>query len=149
MNIFVSSPCPIQSAKYLDNRRVIKMCLESLQLLSTAINYYGGDGPYKSTHENHPCTLWVKESRTNAKWLLTHMKALCNEYTNRYGKHHKCESYLESIASAIEIIPDKGQTPFKNCTDFKHIDDVHQAYMLALNDKWEKDLVKGYTPKWS
>jgi len=77
------------------------------------------------------------------------MKALCNEHTNRYGKHHKCESYLESIADSIKIISDKGQTPFKNCTDFKHIEDIHEAYRVALNDKWEKDVAKGLTPRWS
>lgn len=149
MNIFVTFPCPVKSAEYLDNRRVIKMCLESLQLLSTAINFHGGQGPYKNTHANHPCTLWVKESRTNAIWLLQHFKALCNEYTKRYNKQHKCETYLDVIEQQIQMIPDKGQTPFVNCTEHKNIANVHEAYVVALRNKWEKDTANNRIPKWS
>jgi malate/lactate dehydrogenase len=38
MNIFATSPCPIQSAKALDDKRIVKMCSESLQLLVTALH---------------------------------------------------------------------------------------------------------------
>lgn len=148
MNIFVSSPCPVESAKYLDNRRIIKMTLESMQLLSTAINYYGGTGPYKTTHKDHPCTKWVIESRSNAEWLVKHFKALCEEYTKRYNKTHKCESYIESIVSQLNLIPDNGLISFVNCTNFKDIANVHEAYRVALNDKWEKDFNKGLNVKW-
>lgn len=40
MNIFVTSPCPIESAQYLDNSRVNKMILESCQMLFTALSYH-------------------------------------------------------------------------------------------------------------
>lgn len=148
MNIFVSNPCPIKSAQALDNRRVIKMILESTQLLSTAINFYGGKAPYKSTHINHPCSIWTRTSKANAHWLLDHLKALCNEYTSRYNKVHKCVEYINTLEDMVNIIPDGSLTEFKNCTNFKDIDDVFLAYQVALADKWEQDTLKGYEPKW-
>ena len=150
MNIFVTSECPVESAKYLDNRRVVKMCLESLQLLSTAINHYGGNAPYKSTHYNHPASIWTRESYWNALWLYKHFMALCNEYTARYGKIHKCETYAKQIESQLYLIPSIGvnRTPFVNCTKFKDIENVLVAYQVALADKWEQDSLKGYEPKW-
>lgn len=148
MNIFVSDPCPVKSAKALDNRRVIKMILESTQLLSTAINFHGGSAPYKSTHINHPCSIWTRTSRSNAYWLISHLKALCSEYTNRYNKVHKCAGYIEELERMVNVIPNGQLTEFKNCTNFKHISDVFTAYQLALAEKWKQDSLKGYEPKW-
>lgn len=44
MNIFISSPSPTKSAKFLDNSRLIKMILETAQLLSTSLRFYGFEG---------------------------------------------------------------------------------------------------------
>ena len=62
MNIFVTSNCPILSAQALDNKRVVKMVLETAQVLSTAIFINSGityDGIYKPTHLKHSCTIWA------------------------------------------------------------------------------------------
>ncbi len=40
MNIFVSDENPEKAAKNLDDKRVIKMILESTQLLCTAVNIH-------------------------------------------------------------------------------------------------------------
>lgn len=85
MNIFVTSLCPIESARNLDDRRVVKMTLESAQLLST---YLGGN-PYKITHARHPCTLWVSDHTSHAVWLYRHFLALSEEYTYRFDKTHR------------------------------------------------------------
>lgn len=150
MNIFVSDPCPVKSAQYLDNRRVNKMILESLQLLSTAIHHYGGNAPYKPTHYNHPATIWTRKNYWNALWLYKHFLALCDEYTKRYNKIHKCSQYSDQVYSQLYLIPAVGtnQTPFVNCTKFKEIENVFEAYKIALQDKWEQDTIKGYEPKW-
>lgn len=51
MNIFATDPCPIKSAQFLDDKRVIKMILESAQMLCTALHQLGYDKeiPYKQT----------------------------------------------------------------------------------------------------
>jgi hypothetical protein len=108
-------------------------------MLSTAINFYNGDSPYRSTHVNHPCSIWVRESQHNYQWLLDHFEELCKEYTRRYGKIHKCEQYLNIFKHGLSLIPDRLPTRFANCTTFKDVHDVNKAYRLYLSEKWLKD----------
>lgn len=65
MNIFYLDENPNLCAQYHCDRHVIKMILESAQLLCTALNVVAGQQvtPYKSTHVNHPCSIWVRELR--------------------------------------------------------------------------------------
>lgn len=145
MNIFVTDKCPIQSAKFLDDRRVIKMILESAQLLSTAMNFYGAKGPYKTTHLNHPCSIWVRSSRANYNWLYEHFMALISEYYQRYNKIHKCyDFHLDFYRNRFKI-PDNELTPFINCTTYKNEKNTIKAYQLYLMDKWNKDKIE---PTW-
>lgn len=153
MNIFYTSQCPTEAAIFLDNKRVVKMVLESAQMLSTAINEYGGKGFYKSTHKNHPCNVWLRQSKYNYLWLAKHFESLCKEYTKRYGKIHKCQQYLEYIYKNVDLLPDVPQTPHPNCAankekgiSYKHIGDTVMAYQLYLNDRWETDKLE---PKFS
>lgn len=145
MNIFVSFPDPELSAKYLDDKRVIKMILESAQLLSTAITVRGGDGPYKVTHKNHPCAIWCRETKANYDWLYEHFLALSQEYFDRYSKVHKCLSISSILREGRELMPNGELTPFPNCTIFKEESDVHLAYRTYLNHKWDVDKRK---PTW-
>jgi hypothetical protein len=90
VNIFLLDKDPIKCAQYHCDSHVIKMILESAQLLSTAHHVLGGDGGvYKKTHENHPCAVWVRETRANYCYLWFLMTCLGKEYTYRYGKTHK------------------------------------------------------------
>lgn len=92
MNIFYLDPDPTIAARYHCDKHVIKMILESAQLLCTAINYHAGEQvtPYKSTHINHPCSIWVRESSSNAEYVLALMLALANEWRYRWqhDRHH-------------------------------------------------------------
>ena len=82
MNIFVTNTCPIKSAIILDDKRLIKMVLETTQLLSTTLSILGSEkAPYKPTHKNHPCSVWVRESLDNFLWCVEYGLALCDEYT--------------------------------------------------------------------
>jgi len=65
MNIFVTDPSFYKSAIALDDRRLIKMILETAQLLSGAVRLKSVFVPsilYKLTHENHPCAIWAREN---------------------------------------------------------------------------------------
>lgn len=146
MNIFITSTCPAESAQFLDDKRCIKMCLESAQMLATAMREHGGNPTYKSTHVNHPSNVWARQTKANYQWLLDHFKALCTEYTNRYGKVHKCEDYINEFTVGVDLIPDGELTPFANCAanaslgvSYKHIDNVVLAYQLYLNERWDND----------
>jgi hypothetical protein len=147
MNIFHTDPCPRKSAQALCSKRVIKMILESAQMLSTALHFHGCDWtPYKPTHINHPSNLWTRQTKTNYLWLLEHMTALSEEYTYRYGKVHKSAQFLEAFKELSEHIPEGELTPFANCAanqehgvSFKHLTDTCEAYRLYLNERWRRD----------
>ena len=110
MNIFMLDQDPVKAAKYHADKHVIKMILESAQLLCTAINNHHGKQvmPYKTTHLNHPCSLWVRESRDNALWLVDLTQALNQEYKHRYLRsvNHKSWDMLKSssIRSRLRVL---------------------------------------------
>ena len=106
MNIFVTDRCPIQSARNLPDKHIVKMPLETCQMLSIIYSdwYYGvgklykSDGtPYRTSHgafRNHPCTQWAAANQFNLAWLIKHGLALCDEYTARYDKVHTCQDVI-------------------------------------------------------
>ena len=115
MNIFVTDPSPILSAQCLPDKHVVKMPLETSQMLSIVCSDKWGHGygelhkkdgtlykTEKGAFRNHPCTVWANESIINAWWLVAHGMALCEEYTYRYDKVHSCE---KTILEAGSIIP--------------------------------------------
>ena len=116
MNIFVLNECPIESANEMCDKHVVKMPTESLQMISTCLDYYGFESPYRPVMLNHPCTMWARRSRQNMQWLVDHAYALCYTYTERYGKVHKVETtldkYADEIAKLLDFLTDKGLTPF-------------------------------------
>lgn len=155
MNIFVTNKCPKLSAQALDNKRVVKMVLETAQLLSSAIfinNNRNFNNIYKPTHLRHPCTIWAGTSSGNWNWLLQHFVALCAEYSLRYNKHHASEKILPHFLEYQSSIKIGKITTFVNCTrseslgiDFKHFKNVHKAYKKYLTVKWNLDKLP---PKW-
>lgn len=128
MNIFVLDKNPVQAAQYHCDKHVVKMVLESAQLLST-VNHkcHTWFFPmYKPTHQNHPCTLWLMESKANYKWCWDLFNALCREYTFRYNKIHASSSLLWLLSVIPKPLPDIGLTPFAQAmpTIFKSDDAV-------------------------
>lgn len=111
MNIFVLDLDPIKAAESHCDRHVVKMILESCQILSTVMHKHGEIGVYKPTHQNHPCVVWAGASKQNFLWLKSLMTHLCREYTKRYGKHHKCEAYLSQLTPPTSL-PKIQRTPF-------------------------------------
>ncbi|MFV9876106.1 MAG: pyrimidine dimer DNA glycosylase/endonuclease V [Rickettsiales endosymbiont of Dermacentor nuttalli] len=157
MNIFVTDICPKLCAHNLDDKRLIKMIVESAQLLSTAIFINSNityNELYKPTHIKHPCTIWSSLNKSNWIWLFQHLESLCVEYTYRFNnKIHKTSSLLEHLSKYSEDIPIGQMTPFVNCTkskllgiDFSDITSTQLAYRKYLQAKWNVDKRK---PKWT
>jgi len=107
MNIFVTDRCPVQSARNLPDKHIVKMPLETCQMLAIIYSdwYYGvgklykQDGtPYRTSHgafRNHPCTQWAAANQYNLAWLILHGVALCDEYHQRFlPKVHTCYDVL-------------------------------------------------------
>lgn len=155
MNIFATNIDPIISAQNLDDKRVIKMVLESAQMLCTALHEHNAShlAKYKPTHKNHPSNIWCRESNLNYGWLLMHFKALAQEYTYRTGKNHKSFELFDDLYKGSAYVPTGKLTTIANCAArsdmgicYKHIPDVHEAYRLYLVDRWATDKL---TPKWT
>ena len=113
MNIFYIDHDPIKAAQGMVDKHVVKMILESAQLLSTAHRLLDGtqvegisktgrkakrwilhdgrqDVLYLATHIHHPSAVWCRQSVENYSWLVEHFFALMHEYTHRYAKKHAC-----------------------------------------------------------
>jgi hypothetical protein len=115
MNIFFIHENPVISAMSMTDKHVVKMIIESAQLMSTAHRLLDGkrniihvvrkshikslnchyelpedleNVMYKLTHQNHPSAIWTRSSAHNYMWLYQHFIALCNEYTRRYNRTH-------------------------------------------------------------
>ena len=146
MNIFVVDQDTAVCAQALDNLRLNKMIIETAQLLSTAMRYqgYAGDDIYKSTHTNHPCAIWVRESSENYRWTLLYMSDLVDERKQRTGKYHKSYDIFNTLCGGTKMMPQGPMTPFVNCSLFKNLP-VFEAYKETMKHKWNNDKRK---PTW-
>jgi hypothetical protein len=101
MNIFFLDFNPRLAAEYHCDKHVVKMILETAQLLYS-VHWMLTDGKnlpadaYRKTHANHPCAIWARESLDNYLWLADLGWWLCKEYQHRYGEHkqHKTERHI-------------------------------------------------------
>jgi hypothetical protein len=94
MNIFFLDEDPRLAAKFLCDKHLSKMQLESAQLISTAINLIAPDivaeNPiYKSTHANHPSAKWIRECLGNYGWFVEHCYGMDEEWQLRGHDPHK------------------------------------------------------------
>ena len=133
MNIFYLDKCPEKAARLQYNKHVVKMILESAQMLCTAHHCIMGedaDVPYKPAHRNHPSTIWARQSDENYTWLYRHMMELGKEYEKRYSKKHlsiiKCEDPLSILPGGIL---ETGLTKMPQCMPDEYKDECSiQAY---------------------
>ena len=156
MNIFYVYEDPTHAAVCLPDKLVVKMPLESTQMLcSVWYKYnYGGRVPYKQTHKNHPCTLWAGESLGNYVWLWQHALELCFEYTRRYNKIHKCQQIVldleyRNIKFAFES---SVKTAHPQCMpeEYKHNNSVkaYRNYYIGEKSKIAKWNTLAQVPYW-
>lgn len=157
MNIFYLDKNPSIAAEMACDKHVVKMILESAQLLSTAHRVIDGDeyadkvGLYKMAHKNHPSTIWTRTSTENYMWLNRYFGALCREYTYRYGKHHASERLLGPLAHVPKGLTYSGFTDPPQCMpDYCKGEDTvlaYQNYYILEKSrfaKWKKRPV----PEW-
>ncbi len=166
MNIFILNSDPIIAAQEQCDKHVVKMIVESGQMLSTAhrmldgtverrpsksgkttVNYYKlpderEDIMYKAVHFNHPCSIWSRESTDNYKWHYRHFIALCDEYTYRYGKVHSTDTKLRKPLSYTPYnMPQMESTPFRLAMESNPecmFEDAVKSYRAFYHTKQER-----------
>jgi hypothetical protein len=112
MNIFILDTDIQKCAEYHADQHVVKMILESTQMLCTVLNENGMEAPYKSTHIHHPCTIWTRSSLANWKWLRSLVENLNQEYKFRFN--HRRDHSSAAVARRLPEPPieDAGLTEF-------------------------------------
>ena len=150
MNIFFLSYDPAQAARDHCDKHVVKMILESAQMLSTAHHVLDVEGtelleihhPYRPTHVNHPCSVWVR-SEDGYLWTWQLFVGLCNEFRHRRGKDHKTSRLIEPLSRPPRNVPlSEGwvQPPLAMPDEFKR-DDPVSSYRSYYLQKWRDGIV--------
>lgn len=176
MNIFVTSPSPRTSALCLDDKRKNSQIRESVQLLSNAIG--NPEGAYRSTHQHHPCSIWVASSPANFCWLYDHTLWLGTFWGGFEDPLEMAEAFVEDplnvhgsirvllgviAREAAETINGVREAPlsFQNSArngelgvDFTDRPTVFESYRDYLNYRWNNtdknpSWKKGVRPVWA
>lgn len=157
MNIFILDSDIQKNVQYLPDKHIIKMILESTQILSSS--YYNLNIEkeisfpiYKKTHLKHPCCQWVLESKENFLWLQFYVFLLNEEYKYRFNHFHNHKSF-EICKNFIvpNTLPNKNLTPFKKVVplEFQKLETI-KAYREYF--KVYKNHIKKYSkrdfPEW-
>ena len=181
MNIFVLDKNPEKAAKYHCDKHCVKMILEAGQMLCAAhwigalksVNKELSDfkrvreakwyaeshadssliPPWTLTHTRHPCTIWTSKNTGNYEWHAQLMRALLDEYTLRYQRHHKSELVYEWLSSKVpygmsrskltehpQCMPEECKVPKDPVAAYRNYYHMHKSYMA----KWNK----GPSPDW-
>ena len=146
MNIFYLDKCPYKAAELEYNKHVVKMILESAQMLCTAHHHYAElldyDSeyiPYKKAHYNHPSTIWTRQNSRQYYWLFHHMLALGDEYTKRYNKKHlsitKCFDALKNCPVGIPLGGEFTQPPQAMPDEYKDECSIKAYWNYYIGEK--------------
>jgi len=141
----------IASAKSQDNYRVVKMILESCQILSTVLNGQGVKAPYRSFNPKHPSCLWAAESSDNFEKLVLHCDAMLEEYTRRFGRVHKCRGVLTQITDLYNShrFPQSEPTPLRMAMpDQFRGDSIVESYRRFYASKPRMRYPESSVPVW-
>lgn len=152
-------PCPITSARYLCDAHVVKLAVEEVQMLTSALLNNGAPAGYmpetkrgtihRGGYRSHPMTRWTGESKGNFDWAMTHAQAICDQFRLRYGKEHFAQKQLAWIRDAVfhnylehyklrDYIPNGPLTPFPRCLN------QSQGRNLDLLDESKYTTVQAY-----
>lgn len=178
MNLFLLHRKHAKNVRKHCNRHVVKMVLETAQLLWAAARCGGAPldnldvTPYKMTHKWHPTAIWVRKTLENWKYTMEFAFTLSKEYTRRYGKVHKCHAHFvalrklgyyaplerRAIKNKCGVIKRSKCTPFplampEECVVFRNnkIDPVrsYRKYYKIKSKEWaEKGRPMKYTTKY-
>lgn len=110
MNIFYLDSNVKKCAQYHCDSHVVKMILESTQILCTVLHQCGISAPYRPTHKQHPCVIWAGQSLHNWRWLKILTAELNKEYQFRFNRQNPHQSFLVAASLPLPPLPSMGLT---------------------------------------
>ena len=156
MNIFYLDDDPRIAAKYHCDKHVVKMILESAQMLCTAhriIDKTDDDVLYRETHKNHPSTIWVRSGLYHYTWLQSLFNSLGKEFEHRYSKPHTTIVKLnERLKNPPRFIKEVGFTQPPQCMpDIYKREcsvDAYRAYYMGEKSSFAVWKEPAVAPEW-
>ena len=147
MNIFYLDPDPEIAAAYHCDKHVVCMIKETVQMMSTAHRVLDGDewadsvGLVKSTHINHPSTIWVRSSVDHYHWMLQLLQHLCDQKLNASAHTHTPSSSTRCLSSLTTLTMLASQPPACMPDEYKadcSVQSYHNFYIGAKSHfaKW-------------
>ena len=124
MNIFYLDRDPRTAVRMHCDKHVVKMTLETAQMLSTAHRCMNippdspaeekealranldADGILQEAFRHHPMTQWVMETSGNYTWTVALFRHLCYEYYHRFGWRYPREHALYPLVRKFETLPE-------------------------------------------
>jgi hypothetical protein len=157
MNVFYLSRDPAEAARFHNDKHVVKMILESAQLLSTAHRLLDGidnvlpddrEGVlYRATHKNHPSAIWVRSELDHYRWTHDLLYYLIGEFRYRYGKPHATERLQPFLLTAPHNIPMDGACIMQDPPQCMPDDCKHEDCVTAYRQYYKKH--KYHIAKWT
>ena len=173
MNILFLSAKPGRCARWHCDKHVVKMILESTQILYTAHHIHEsslleiaplclstGQRGYKKHAAKHPSVIWAAEALPHYIWLCWLALALVNEHEHRFQpkERHSCAVHLEwLLANPPPALVTKRSwlrdPPCAMPDEYKVVGDAITSYQNYYNgSKKERGLfkwTKRHTPHWA
>jgi len=144
MNLFFLHVDPQTCAQQHCDKHVVKMLLETAQILYTAHHLSKSilpKGAYKLSYPGHPTVVWASKCYENYKYASLVGIYLSKEYTHRYGKIHSCDKHIKWL---YENIPSfSNEINYKNKVVLSYNDDFQSAGMTPVPLAMPED-VKSY-----
>lgn len=153
MNIFILHRSPRVCAQYHCDKHVLKMIIETAQILYSAIWLTTPEQipehAYKLTHKNHPCSVWIRKSLQNYIWTCHLGIWLCREYTFRYGKVHKTQFHIEWLLNNPPALSSIGMTEFYQAMpdEYKDSDPITAYKTFYIESKLKQRSIVRYTKR--
>lgn len=175
MNIFVTNTNPIIAARELCDQHcrskmqiesaiLLQHCFDNQTLLSAPPTKKGTPRKAGKGYFNHPCAVWVRESKQNFEWLVAHALEMFNERDRRWPKSapHFTKTFIQWCGDNIDkTLHCKGisLTPFaiainqesncrKNVAGFDSIPVTEQYQWYIKMDKPFATWTNGSKPSW-
>lgn len=173
MNIFVTNENPIQAARELcDQHTRSKLQIESAIMLQHCFSNEALEkAPRTKTgkvrksgkgYYNHPCSVWVRETKENYMWLVEHTLEMFNERDYRWPESnpHFTKEFIEWCKNNVDETnnPNGNLTPFvvavnpnSKCKLVKNFEKLSVTERYQLYVKHDKDFAtwtKRQKPNW-
>lgn len=153
VNIFATDRDPVIAARNLCDKHVVKMVLETTQILCTVAHLQGVSAPYRPTHEKHPCVLWANSTYGNWLWLSAHGHAILYQYKIRFGKKHKSAGAFFWCLEHPDAFPKTGDLePFVQAIPEKYRGpdavEAYRRYYIAEKARFATWRLPASPPDW-